>query len=55
MSSTSPISKYLSEIISSSHIILTYNNPNKDFKSVKATVGSRENLNKIEKDFQVGK
>ena len=33
--STPPISKYFSEIFLSSHIKLTYNNPNKDFKSVK--------------------
>ena len=29
-----PISKYFSEIFSPSVIKLTYNNPNKDFKSV---------------------
>ena len=29
-----PGSKYFSEIFSPSHIKLTYNNPNKDFKSV---------------------
>ena len=30
-----PISKYFIEIFSQSHIKLTNNNPNKDFKSVK--------------------
>ena len=33
--STPPISKYFWEIFSASHIKLTYNNPNKDFESVK--------------------
>ena len=33
--STTPISKYFSEIFSPSDIKLTYNNPNKDFKSIK--------------------
>ena len=32
--STPPISKYSSEILSPSHIKLTNNNPNMDFKSV---------------------
>ena len=33
--STPPISKYFSETFSPSHIKLTYNNPEKDFKSFK--------------------
>ena len=33
--STPLISKYFWEIFSASHIKLTYNNPNKDFESVK--------------------
>ena len=32
---TPPMSKYFSETLSPNHIKLTYNNPNKDFKSVK--------------------
>ena len=34
----SPISKYFSKFFSPSHIKLTNNNPNKDFKSVKRTL-----------------
>ena len=49
-----PISKYLSEFFSPSHIKLTYNNPNKDFKSVEQRRKSR-NLNKIVKYCPVRK
>ena len=35
VNTTRPISEYFSKIFLSSHIKLTYNNPDKDFKTVK--------------------